>query len=307
MSKSSNRLHLRSSTSLSLPGPLLVLDLSIFSDRPSKVPALPLDTHINPTINLSGDNGSLSINSPKDLTRSQSTHLRRTIMPVAVITVDAILFDMDGTLIDSTPGVFKAWETFARDYNLEDSAEIAHATHGRRLYDTLKEYCHINEESKLKTEIDRFEDEVIQGGPTLLPGAIALIEQLRPETSHRWTIVTSASDNYAPRALSRAGIPLPRAGLVTSNDVSHGKPHPAPYLAGAQKCGVDPAKCLVVEDAISGLKSGRSAGAQTLAVCTSTTRETILKSGADPHYLVNDLTKVSAQSVDGKIEVTIYD
>jgi hypothetical protein len=54
------------------------------------------------------------------------------------------------TLIDSTPGVLKAWEIFAKDYSLGDSAAIAHATHGRRLYDTLKEYCHIEDEVKLQ-------------------------------------------------------------------------------------------------------------------------------------------------------------
>jgi len=70
-------------------------------------------------------------------------------------------------------------------------------------------------------------------------------------------------------------------------------------------CGVDPTKCLVIEDAIAGLKSGRAAGALTLAVCTSNPRQTILDSNVDPHYIVTDLTKVSARWIDGKIEVTM--
>ncbi|KAF8887776.1 HAD-like domain-containing protein [Infundibulicybe gibba] len=227
------------------------------------------------------------------------------MLNITKVTVDAILFDMDGTLIDSTPGVFKAWDTFSKDYSLGDSIPIVHATHGRRLYDTLKEYCNIQDEAKLYAEIDRFEDEVIKGGPTALPGAVALLSQLTSPTAFGWTIVTSASNGYAPRALERSGVPLPPAGLVTSNDVSQGKPHPAPYLAGALKCGVNPANCLVVEDAISGLKSGRAAGALTLAVCTSTTREHIINSDANPHYIVDDLTKISARWVDGKIEILI--
>lgn len=227
-------------------------------------------------------------------------------MPLEVITVDAILFDMDGTLIDSTPGVLKAWSTFAKDYTLGNSAAIAHATHGRRLHDTLKEYCHIEDEAKLRAEIDRFEDQVIRGGPVALPGAVSLISELTsPESALRWTIVTSASNNYAPRALRRSEIPFPVVGLITSNDVSRGKPHPAPYLAGAEKCNANPASCLVVEDAISGLKSGHAAGARTLAVCTSTPRQTILDSGANPDYIVTDLTRVSARWINGKIEVAI--
>jgi len=117
--------------------------------------------------------------------------------------------------------------------------------------------------------------------------------------------VTSASNKYAPRALLRAQVPLPAAGLVTANDVSVGKPHPAPYLAGAEKCGVDSRNCLVVEDAISGLKSGHAAGAKTLAVCTSTPRETIIASDAHPDFIVEDLTRVSARWVGRRIEVTI--
>ncbi|KAG6918670.1 hypothetical protein DXG01_012487 [Tephrocybe rancida] len=198
---------------------------------------------------------------------------------------------MDGTLIDSTPGVLNAWATFAEDYSLGDSTKIAHETHGRRLYDTLKEFCQIDEETKLIAEIDRFENEVIEGGPTALPGAAVLIKQLNHLSKHSWNIVTSASNKYAPRALERAGIPLPSVGLITSNDVTAGKPHPAPYLAGAAKCGIDPTKCLVVEDAISGLTSGRAAGARTLAVCTSTPRDVLLTSDAHPDYIVDDLTQ----------------
>ncbi|PPQ78196.1 hypothetical protein CVT26_007573, partial [Gymnopilus dilepis] len=235
------------------------------------------------------------------------------------------------TLIDSTPGVLKAWRTFSNDYGLGDSASIAHATHGRRLYDTLKEYCGIAEEDRLLKEIDRFEDEVIQGGPMALPGAVDMVSKLasHPSSKSKWTIVTSgnvyacvdqlwyspsprsgfpldiASNKYAPRALERAGVPLPAAGIVTANDVSQGKPHPAPYIAGALKCSVDPKDCLVVEDAISGLKAGHAAGCRTLAVCTSTSRSTILESGSNPDYIVNDLTKVTVRMVDNKIQLLV--
>ncbi|KAF9454960.1 HAD-like protein [Macrolepiota fuliginosa MF-IS2] len=212
---------------------------------------------------------------------------------------------MDGTLIDSTPGVYKAWETFCLNYSLGDSREVAHSTHGRRLYDTLKEYCGIEDEIKLQAEIDRFEDEVILGGPKPLPGAEKLVSWLVSLREAKWTIVTSASNKYAPRALEKAGIPVPR-DLITANDVAHGKPHPAPYLAGAEKCGVEARNCLVVEDAISGLTSGRAAGARTLGVCTSTSREILQREGK-PDYIVPDLTSVSVELIDGKIRVNIND
>ena len=114
-----------------------------------------------------------------------------------------------------------------------------------------------------------------------------------------------ASNPYATRALHRAGILIPAAGIIASNDVSQGKPYPAPFLAGALRCDVDPKKCmffalsesclkywllgLVVEDAPAGLQSGRAAGSLTLVVCTSLPRASVLESG--PNYIVSDLTK----------------
>jgi len=211
---------------------------------------------------------------------------------------------LDGTLIDSTPGVLKAWDTFAKDYSF-DAEKVAHASHGRRLYDTLKEFCRLNDDDKLQAEIVRFESEVIEGGPVVLPGALSLLDKLAHETAIGWTVVTSATNIFAPRALERCAIPLPPAGYITSNDVAKGKPHPDPYLAGAKLCGVAPSNCLVVEDAPSGLKAGRAAGSKTLAVCTSHTRQVIISSGVNPDYIVKDLTKVSTRWMDGKIEVTM--
>ncbi|GJE87845.1 HAD family hydrolase [Phanerochaete sordida] len=223
--------------------------------------------------------------------------------------VHAILFDLDGTLIDSTPGVLQAWQVFAADYGL-DAADVAHKAHGRRLYDTLKEYCGIQDEEKLQSEIVRFEDLVIKGGPLVLPGALTLLNRIGtgpPEATSGWTIVTSATNVYAPRALERCGLPLPPLGLVTSNDVVHGKPRPDPYLAGARRLGVDPSQCLVVEDAPSGIAAGRAAGCTVVAVCTSHTRQALLAAGARPDYIVKDLTRLSARWIGEILEVSIDD
>ncbi|EJD04244.1 HAD-like protein [Fomitiporia mediterranea MF3/22] len=232
-------------------------------------------------------------------------------MTIHSIVVDAVLFDMDGTLIDSTPGVMAAWNIFAKDYGL-DAETVAHASHGRRLYDTLREFCKIEEDEKLLAEVARFEEEVIKGGPVALPGALELIKQIQsgnPSAEaqrHAWVIATSATNVYTPRALAACGIPIPPAGLVTSNDVAQGKPHPDPYLAAAKRCGVLPENCLVVEDAPSGLNSGRTAGSKTLAVCTSHSKQSILDKSS-PDYIAKDLTRVSANWVDGKLEFSIDD
>jgi len=146
---------------------------------------------------------------------------------------------------------------------------------------------------------------VLEGGPVVLPGALDLLSQLAHDSAYGWTIVTSATITYTSNVLQRCNVPVPPAGYVTSNDVTKGKPHPDPYLAGAERCGVDPAKCLVVEDAPSGLRAGHAAGSRVLAVCTSHTRQAIIDSGAKPDFIVKDLTKVSAKWVDGKVEIGI--
>jgi glycerol-1-phosphatase len=79
--------------------------------------------------------------------------------------------------------------------------------------------------------------------------------------------------------------------IVTSEDVARGKPAPDPYLEGAKRCNVDPTRTLVVEDAPSGIRSGRAAGAKTLAVLTSHTEEEMLASGVEPDYIVRDLSQ----------------
>jgi len=221
------------------------------------------------------------------------------------ILVDAILFDNDGTLIDSTPGVYAAWRIFGEQYGF-DGDTAAHATHGRRLMDSLVEYCHFSGD-KLREEVDRFEQLVIDVGPVILPGAKKLLESIndgRSDTAPGWILVTSATSTYAPAALRTAGVPLPLS-MVTSDDVTKGKPFPDPYLAGAAKLGLDPKNCLVVEDAPSGLQSGRDAGAKTLAVCTTHTAEDLAK--IKPDYIVKDLTRVTARWVGKQVEITIPD
>jgi len=221
--------------------------------------------------------------------------------------VDAVLFDMDGTLIDSTPGVISAWTTFAKDYPI-DLELVLKESHGVRLVDSLKLYCGITDPDVLSKECMRFEEEVIAGGPKILPGVNELLVQLNAQTEmlDRWTVVTSATSFYAPPALSRVGIVVPNT-IVTSEQVSRGKPFPDPYIEGAKRCNVLPSRALVVEDAASGIKAGNAAGATTLAVLTSGTWKHMINSGAKPDYIVNDLTSVSARWVDGEIEITLKD
>ncbi|GED11978.1 hypothetical protein CCE02nite_39770 [Cellulosimicrobium cellulans] len=130
-------------------------------------------------------------------------------------------------------------------------------------------------------------------GVVAVPGAAALLEGLDPRA---WTVVTSAAREVALARLTAAGLPVP-ARFVGAEDVARGKPDPEGFLAGARLLGVDPRRCLVLEDSAAGVAAGRCATATVLAV------------GPDDvpgaHHGVADLRPVAARAVDGQVEVVV--
>ncbi|KAI9001364.1 phosphatase [Trametes punicea] len=234
-------------------------------------------------------------------------------MPTVTLEFDVILFDMDGTLVDSTDGVVGAWELFAEKYPGLDVTQVLSSSHGVRTVENLKLHCGITDPEELEREARRFEDAIVaeskkngRQGIVALPG----VHKIMQEIGHlcklpqpRWAICTSATTSYAHAALKAAGIPVPDV-FVVSEDVERGKPEPDPYLLGAKRCGVDPGRCLVVEDAPAGVRSGRAAGCKTLALITSHTREQIDE--AKPDLVVPNLSRVAMKPVENGIEVTIH-
>ncbi|KAI0700778.1 phosphatase [Cytidiella melzeri] len=226
---------------------------------------------------------------------------------------DAILFDMDGTLVDSTEGVVDAWNVFAKTYPAIDVPQVLSTSHGVRTVENLRRHCGIEDPEELEREAVRFENAIVASGYkegnkgiVALPGVLSIMEALSPGTkgpNPAWAICTSATKPYALSALKAAGIEPPEA-FVASEDVDRGKPQPDPYLLGAQRCGVDPSRCLVVEDAPAGIISGRVAGCKTLAVITSHTREQVEAAKAD--FVVKDLASVTMKlSENGGVDVVI--
>ncbi|KAG1755510.1 HAD-like domain-containing protein [Suillus lakei] len=220
---------------------------------------------------------------------------------------------MDGTLVDSTSGVIGAWETFAETYPGLDVQKILSSAHGVRTVDNLKKYCGLTSEAELEKEAARFEEAIITSskangrkGITLLPGVRSIIDELVPGKNNPkpcWAIVTSATRAYASAALEIGGIPVPDA-FVTAEDVTQGKPYPDPYILGAQKCGVSPGKCLVVEDAPSGVASGLAAGCAVIGLITSHTKEQM--EAKRPTYLVENLSSVSMKmGANGGVDVVV--
>ncbi|HMO11675.1 MAG TPA: HAD-IA family hydrolase [Actinotalea sp.] len=224
------------------------------------------------------------------------TH-RPAVSPDGSITVEAVLLDMDGTLVSSVAGVERSWTAWAGELGvvLPDFAEV-HGVPARALVDRFLADRTPADRAAALERIDRIELAVAHE-VEVLPGARELLEALVP--TGRCAIVTSSS-----RALARArlaGTALPEPALVTADDVARGKPHPDPYLAGAALLGVRATACLVVEDAAAGLAAGRASGAVVLGL-----RTTLADPGVLADLVVDDLSAVVAEPLPGGgVRVTV--
>jgi sugar-phosphatase len=177
--------------------------------------------------------------------------------------VRAILFDLDGTLIDSSVVVERHWRRFASLHHL-DVEPILAVCHGRRSIDTIREVApHLDAEAAAR-ELDDGEALDVDG-LALVPGAADLLACLAPDT---WAIVTSGHFELASRRLEALGLPVPPV-MVCAEDVEHGKPDPEGYARAAELLGVEPDACVVVEDAPAGIAAGRALGAAVIGVATT--------------------------------------
>lgn len=177
--------------------------------------------------------------------------------------VQGILFDVDGTLVDSTDVVTRTWRTWAARRDI-DPDEILRVCHGRRTEDTVASFLPPDQRAAAVAELEELETNDMEG-IVALPGAQALLPRL---PSIRWAAVTSGSQTLMRRRLAAAGLPIPRV-LVAAGDVATGKPDPEGYLKAAAELGYDITQCLVIEDAPAGIEAGHASGAHTLAVATS--------------------------------------
>ncbi|MEU1408743.1 HAD family hydrolase [Streptomyces sp. NPDC005728] len=208
----------------------------------------------------------------------------------------ALLFDNDGTLVSSLDSVERCWIRWAREYGITPEEFGRVQLHGRPAAEIVADLLPARLVPEAVARVEQLEvEDVPDGGVHLLPGTRDLLDSLPAEC---WAVVTSATRRLAEARLDAVGI-LPKT-LIAADDITRGKPDPEPYLLAARRLGVDPARCVVFEDAPAGLQAGRAAGMTTVALATTHRAEEL-----DADLVVKDLSALSALVTDGRVEISV--
>lgn len=181
----------------------------------------------------------------------------------STLTCQAILFDLDGTLIDSTDRIDRLWRWWAERHGVPFE-QLDGKIHGRP---AVESFHLIDPSLPIEQAIEELEAEEIgdMHDVHIIPGARELLARLDPT---RWAIVTSGSPRVAHARIDYTGLPMPRV-LITAGEIKRGKPAPDGYLLGARRLGFDPADCVVVEDTPVGVQAGQAAGMRVIAIAYS--------------------------------------
>ena len=181
-------------------------------------------------------------------------------MTMLTLRAEALLLDMDGTLVHSTTEVETVWRLWCQSHRLDPEPVLAmcHGVRSREVIRALAPQLDLAREVALLDELEIRHAGVAEA----VAGARPLLAALPPD---RWALVTSASQRVARHRLASAGLPLPRL-LIGAEDVVRGKPDPEPYLLAARQLGLAPADCLVFEDAPAGIRSALQAGCQVVQI-----------------------------------------
>jgi mannitol-1-/sugar-/sorbitol-6-phosphatase len=200
--------------------------------------------------------------------------------PLYQFDCDALLFDLDGVLVDSRHCIERHWLTWANQHKF-NADKVLHYAHGRRSVETIRIVApHLDAEREAaQLEADEAQDTI---GLARIPGALELLQSIPADA---WGIATSGHRAVAVTRLAFGGLPVPDV-LICSEDVETGKPNPEPFLFAALMLGVKPANCVVIEDSPTGIQAGRAAGMRVVGII----------SGA---YAVDELSK--AQVIVSKL------
>ncbi|KAF2460924.1 HAD-like domain-containing protein [Lineolata rhizophorae] len=223
--------------------------------------------------------------------------------PLEVHRFHGLLFDMDGTVIDSTDAIVKHWHKIGKELGVDPNVILA-TSHGRRSIDVLELYDPKLANTEYVSYMEGLIPKQFGADAVEIPGSRALLHQLET-VGAPWAIVTSGTRPLVMGWLDVMALAHPR-NLVTAEDVQRGKPDPACYLLGREKlnlpAGAD--SVLVLEDAPAGVRAGKAAGFKVVALATTHSVEALVEAG--PDWVVRDMRSVTMKGWDQKTgEVSI--
>lgn len=203
---------------------------------------------------------------------------------------------MDGTLVDSTRVVERAWGSWAKRHHIPLEAVLSFS-HGRPTIATMEHFLPRHDHAQELDEMARYEEIEVEG-IVAVPGAIQVVRSLQ---NHPWAIVTSARRTLAHARVTAAGLPVPKV-IVPADEIRNGKPHPEGFLRAAELLGVPPEECLVFEDTRPGIEAGMNAGMQVVAILT-----TVPSNQLRHRPLIRDFRDVAIQPQGDHLKVEVRD
>jgi sugar-phosphatase len=212
----------------------------------------------------------------------------------------AVLFDLDGVLIDSSACITRHWKEWAERNGLE-LQQVMQVAHGYRAIETIRAVApQLDAEVEARWHLRREVED--HDGVTVIEGAQRLLAGL---PAGAWGIVTSGSTELAKARLAYVSLPIPEV-LVTADDVRQGKPSPEPYLRGAEGLGMAAEHCIVIEDAPAGIRAGKRAGMRVIGIASTHQREELLREGAD--FAVKQLADLEIQATPPpkRLRITLH-
>lgn len=210
-------------------------------------------------------------------------------------TCKAILFDLDGVLVDSTQAVERVWRKWAIEHKLDPQLVLDHA-HGRRSVETIRIVAPELDAEEENLNVEQMEVADTEG-IVAIKGADQLLGSL---PAPHFAFVTSATRALAVARLHHAGLAIP-SNLITADDVQEGKPSPEPYLKGAALLGIPATDCLVFEDTPAGIESGKTAGMRVIALNTTYPAKELQAADA----VLSSLAGVKAKLNSGVMQITL--
>ncbi|MCJ1475929.1 hypothetical protein MMC13_004593 [Lambiella insularis] len=199
-----------------------------------------------------------------------------------------LLFDMDGTIVDSTDAIVKHWDKLGKQLGVDPKIILA-TSHGRRSIDTLRMYDPAKATWEYVSHVEGLIPKEYGTDAAEIPGARALLAAL-DEANAPWSVVTSGTKPLLFGWLDVMKLAYPKHHVV-AEDVVEGKPHPACYQLGRTRLGLGPEDtALVIEDAPAGVRAGKAAGCRVVGLTTTHTLEQIREAGAD--WIVEDLRSI---------------